>query len=177
MRRVRAAILDSQPFRVDFVQQVYLDADLEMQESGEIVFADRGRVKWQYRDPEVKVFILQKDRYLFYDRENNQLTRGKLGAGNEQLIWELLLAERPGAAVAWDPGQRLVRLRLAGEEGRELKVFVGADLLPRRVEQAAANEVTTVYLLGNYRRRVALAANEFELNVPADAEIIEEQLP
>ncbi|HOW45773.1 MAG TPA: outer membrane lipoprotein carrier protein LolA [Candidatus Aminicenantes bacterium] len=181
MRRVRAAILDSQPFRVDFVQQVFLDGELEMEESGEIVFADRGRVKWEYRRPESKLFLLEGGRYQYYDREANQLTRGTVGEGQQRLIWELLLAERPGAAVSWEPGQRLVRLRLdagaGGEEGQELKVFVGADFLPRRVEQSGADQVTTVYRLERYRRRVALQAGDLSLQVPADAEVVEDPLP
>jgi outer membrane lipoprotein-sorting protein len=181
MRRVRAAILDSQPFRVDFVQQVYLDGELEMEESGEIVFADRGRVRWEYRRPESKVFLLEGDRYQYYDRESNQLSRGTVGEGQQRLVWELLLSERPGAAVSWEPGRRLVRLRLDagadGEAAQELRVFVGADFLPRRVEQSGADQVTTVYRLERYQRRVALAAGEPSLQVPADAEIVEDPLP
>ena len=85
-QRVRARILQSQPFRVDFVQQVYVDEELTLKESGVIVFADREHVKWQYIDPEYKVFILEQGRYRFYDRENNQLLQGQLGERNEQLI-------------------------------------------------------------------------------------------
>lgn len=187
--RVRAAILQSQPFRVDFVQQVFVDEEMTLQESGVIVFADRERVKWQYLDPEFKVFILEKDRYRFYDRENNQMLRGRLGERDRQLVWDLLLADRPGGSASWDAARRTIRLRLddgsgaggpvgAGRYGpRELKIIVGADLLPQRVEQAEENGVTTVYGFRNYRRRVALAAGEFDLDLPADVEVIEEQVP
>ncbi len=178
LRQVRAAIVASQPFRVDFVQQVFIDGGLELQESGVIVFAHRERIKWEYLDPESKIFILEKDRYRFYDRENNQLLRGRVGESGEQLIWELLLAERPGAAVRWDAGTRAIFLSFQGQEGaQEVKVSVGADFLPQRVEQAAENEVTTVYLFRNYRRRVPLAPGEFDLDLPADVEIIEDQQP
>lgn len=181
LRRVRERILQSQPFRVDFVQQVYMDAELTLEESGVIVFADRERVKWQYLDPEFKVFILEKDRYRFYDRENNQLLRGVLGERNERLIWELLLSDRPGGAASWDARTRTIRLRLddgSGAEGaQELKILVGPDFLPQRVEQQAENEVSTVYVFRNYRSRVALAAGEFDLDLPADVEIIEDETP
>ena len=43
------------------------------------------------------------------------------------------------------------------------------------MEQAAENEVTTVYVFRNYRSRVTLAAGEFDLDLPADVEIIEER--
>ena len=92
---------------------------MTLEESGVIVFADRERVKWQYLDPEFKMFILEKDRYRFYDRENNQLLRGALGERNEQLIWELLLSDRPGSAASWDARTRTIRLRL--DDGSDAK--------------------------------------------------------
>ncbi len=178
MRSVRAAILASQPFRVNFVQQVFIDGALEMEESGIIVFAHRKRVKWEYLDPESKIFILEGDRYRFYDRENNQLLVGRVGTSGEQLIWDLLLAERPGGAVRWDAATRTVFLSVPGQDGaQQLKVLVGADFLPQRVEQAAENGVTTVYRFRDYRRRIAPAAGEFDLDLPADVDIVEEPLP
>jgi outer membrane lipoprotein-sorting protein len=181
LQRVRAAILQSQPFRVDFVQQVFVDEEMTLKESGVVVFADREHVKWQYLDPEFKVFILEKDRYRFYDRETNQLLRGRLGERDRQLVWDLLLSDQPGGSASWDAARRTIRLRLddgSGADGpRELKIFVGADLLPQRLEQAAENGVTTVYVFRNYRRRVALPAGEFDLDLPADVEVIEEQGP
>ena len=176
LKQVRARILSCQPFRVDFVQQVYIDEEMTIQESGVIVFADRNRVKWQYLDPTPKTFILENGGYRFYDPENKQLLRGRVGARGEQLIWELLFSDRPGNASRWDSRARTIRLALAGENGvQELEVTVGADLLPARVRQTAVNEVTTVYVFKNYRRRVALGAREFSLDLPADVEIIDEQ--
>jgi outer membrane lipoprotein-sorting protein len=175
LQRVRDKIIHSQPFKTDFIQQVYIDEEKTLEESGVIIFADRTRVKWQYLDPDTKTFILENGRYSFYDRENNQLMRGRIGARSEQLIWELLFSDKPGNASSWDARQRTIRLRLDGENGvQELKIKVGADNLPERVEQIAANDVTTVYLFRNYRSRITLAAGEFDLALGADVEIIEE---
>ncbi|MBN2344750.1 MAG: outer-membrane lipoprotein carrier protein LolA [Candidatus Aminicenantes bacterium] len=178
LQRLRGRILEMRPFRVDFVQQVFVDEELTLEESGVIVFDGRERVKWQYLEPESKTFILEGDAYRFFDRENNQLLRGRLGARHEQLIWELLFADRPGASWSCDERRRTLRLRLDGEYGvQELAVTVGADFLPERAEQTAENEVTTVYLFRDYRGRVALADDEFALDLPADVEIIEERAP
>jgi outer membrane lipoprotein-sorting protein len=175
LQRVRNKIIHSQPFKTDFIQQVYIDEEKTLEESGVIIFADRTRVKWQYLDPDAKTFILENGRYSFYDRENNQLMRGRIGARSEQLIWELLFSDKPGNASSWDARQRTIRLRLDGENGvQELKIKVGADNLPERVEQIAANDVTTVYLFRNYRSRITLDAGEFDLALGADVEIIEE---
>jgi len=175
LQRVRDKIIHSQPFKTDFIQQVYIDEEKTLEESGFIIFADRSRMKWQYLDPAVKTFILENGRYSFYDRENNQLMKGRVGARSEQLIWELLFSDKPGNASSWDAQQRTIRLRLNGENGvQELKIKVGADNLPERVEQSAVNEVTTVYLFSNYRSRITLASGEFDLALPGDVEIIEE---
>lgn len=175
LQRVRDKITRSQPFKADFIQQVFIDEEKTLQESGVIIFADRSRVKWQYLDPDVKIFILENGRYSFYDKENNQLMRGRIGEQSEQLIWELLFSDRPGNASSWDVRSRTIRLHLDGENGvQELKIKVGADYLPERVEQTAVNDVTTVYLFRNYRSRITLAAGEFALALPADVEIIEE---
>lgn len=178
LRQVRGRILQSQPFRADFVQRVIVDDDTTLEESGYIVFASRERVKWQYLKPEFKTFILDGDGYRFYDRENNQLLRGRLGERSRELVWEALFSDRPGQACRWDAGERSLTLALAGEGGiEELKIRVGADLLPRRIEQTAAGDVTTVYEFSRYRLRAALAPGEFDLDLPADVEIIEEQGP
>jgi len=175
LQRVRDKILHSQPFKTDFIQQVFIDEEKILEESGIIIFADRSRVKWQYLNPEAKIFILKDGNYNFYDRENNQLMRGRIGARSEQLIWELLFSDRPGNASSWDAQQRTIRLRLDGEGGvQELKIKVGTDYLPERVEQTAVNEVTTVYLFSNYRSRITLTPGEFDLALPVDVEIIEE---
>ncbi len=175
LQRVRDQITRSQPFKADFIQQVYIEEEKTMEESGFIIFAGRSRVKWQYLDPEAKTFILENGRYSFYDKESNQLMKGHIGARSEQLIWELLFSDRPGDASSGDARSRTIRLRLDGENGvQELKIKVGADDLPERVEQTAVNEVTTVYLFRNYRRRITLAHGEFDLDLPPDVEIIEE---
>jgi outer membrane lipoprotein-sorting protein len=178
LQRLRAKIVQSQPFKADFIQQVFVDEEKSLEESGIIVFADRGRVKWQYLDPTVKTFILENGRYRFYDQELNQLMRGRIGARSEQLIWDLLFSEKPGNASSWDPRSRTIRLRLDGENGvQELKITLGADSLPERVEQTAVNDVTTVYLFRNYQSHISLKSGEFELDLPANVEIIEEESP
>ena len=178
LRRVRARILQSQPFRADFVQRVFVDEEVTLEESGFIVFAHRDRVKWQYLEPEYKTFVLENGGYSFYDRENKQLLRGRLGERSRELVWELLFADRPGQSCRWDSRERTIRIALDGENGvEELRITVGPDLLPLRLEQTAVNDVTTVYEFRNYRPRIALSAGEFALDLPADVEVIEEQAP
>jgi outer membrane lipoprotein-sorting protein len=176
LEQVRARIIASQPFRTDFVQRIVIDGEVTLEESGFIVFADRGHVKWQYLRPDFKTFVLEDGRYRFYDRENNQLVKGSIDPGNERIIWDLLCSPKPGQASRWEERTRTILLTVnQGAEAQELKVKLGGDFLPERVEQTSADEVTTVYLFKNYRTGIALEAGEFAMDLPANVEIIEEE--
>jgi outer membrane lipoprotein-sorting protein len=173
--QLRAKITGSQPFKMDFVQQVFIDGSVSLEESGFIVFAERTRVKWQYLRPDPKTFILENGRYQFYDQENNQLLKGRVDQANEQIIWDILCSPQPGQVSRWDERTRTILLSVRESSGRqELKIKIAPDFLPERVEQTSANEVTTVYTFSNYRTRITLAAGEFSLNIPNGVEIIEE---
>jgi len=175
LEQMRARILASQPFKMDFVQQVFVDGEMTLEESGIIVFADRTRVKWQYLRPDEKTFLLENGSYQFYDRENNQLLKGKIDPGSEQVIWDVLCSPHPGQSSRWEERTRTIRLSVVDGAGRQdLKIKIGHDFLPERVEQTSASEVTTVYEFRNYRSRIALAAGEFQLQLPGDVEIIED---
>jgi hypothetical protein len=176
LEQVRAKIIGSQPFKTDFVQQVIIDGEMTLEESGFIVFADRNHVKWQYLRPDFKTFVLENGRYQFYDRENNQLVKGRIDPGNERLIWDLLCSEKPGQVGRWEERTRTILLTVnEGAFAQELKIKVGADFLPERVEQSSADEVTTVYLFTNYRTGIIPGAGEFALDLPASVEIVEEE--
>jgi outer membrane lipoprotein-sorting protein len=175
LEQVRAKIIASQPFKADFVQQVFIDGEMNLEESGFIVFADRARVKWQYLRPEFKTFILENGRYRFYDRENNQLLKGSIDPRNEQVIWDLLCSEKPGQVSRWEERTRTILLTVnEGDAAQKLKIKVGTDLLPERVEQTSDAGVSTIYIFSKYRTGITLEAGEFALDLPASVEIIEE---
>lgn len=176
LEQVRAKIISSQPFKTDFVQQVFIDGEMSLEESGFIVFANRAHVKWQYLHPDFKTFILENGRYQFYDKENNQLFNGRIDPKNEQLIWDLLFSQKPGQVSRWEERTRTILLSVNEGSGlQELKIKVGNDFLPERVEQTSANEVTTVYIFKKYVTNITIEAKEFALNLPANVEIIEEE--
>lgn len=161
---------------MNFVQQVFIDGEMSLEENGYIVFADRTQIKWQYLHPDMKTFILENESYRFYDQENNQLIKGRIDPGNEQIIWDLLCSPSPGQSSRWEERTRTILISVNDSSGRqELKVRIDAHFLPERVEQTSANEVTTVYIFSNYQTGITLADSEFSLNLPDNVEIIEEE--
>jgi outer membrane lipoprotein-sorting protein len=176
VEQVRAKIIGSQPFKTDFVQQVFIDGEITLEENGYIVFADKAHVKWQYLHPDFKTFILENGHYRFYDRENNQLLKGKIDPRNEQIIWDLLCSQKPGQASRWEERTRTILLTVnEGAAMQELKIKVGNDFLPERVEQTSADGVTSIYIFKNYLIGMTLETGEFSLDLPANVEIIEEE--
>jgi outer membrane lipoprotein-sorting protein len=176
LEQVRAKIISSQPFKTDFVQQVFIDGEMSLEESGFIIFADRAHVKWQYLRPDFKTFILENGRYRFYDKENNQLLKGNIDPRNEQIIWDLLCSPKPGQTSRWEERTRTILLTVNESSGwQELKIKVANDFLPERVEQTSANEVTNIYIFKKYLTGITLDAREFKLDLPDTVEIIEQE--
>ena len=102
IKRVRKSITDIQPFQVEFVHQVFIDEEKDFEESGEIVFVNPQQIKWHYRKPENKIFILEGSRYRFFIEESNQLLRGDVGKQNKQVIWQLLFSQEDGRNIQCD---------------------------------------------------------------------------
>ena len=69
-------------------------------------------LKWTYLDPDYKVWILIGDDYKFYDRENEQLTIGKIEKKNQKWIWQLLFSEEVSEFIRSDE--------------KKMKIFAGA---------------------------------------------------
>jgi len=78
IKTVRDSLNEIKPFKVNFTQQVYTDEELDIEESGEIIFKNDQLLKWTYLDPDYKVFLLEEDNYQFYDEDNQQLMIGKI---------------------------------------------------------------------------------------------------
>jgi len=171
--RVREAINRAKPFRVKFVQQVFDGSELEIEESGEIVFQDQQKLIWTYRQPDYKVFLLEGDRYRFYDQENGQLTIGKVKEKNEQWVWQLIFSDNLSPDITGDEKRRLIFIKNAAE-AIDVQILFGQDLLPIKVIQEDPSGAEVVYFFKDYQQKIAIAADTFTLVVPAGVEIIQD---
>lgn len=175
LKRVRDAITAIQPFKVDFVHQVFIDREKDYEESGEIVFENPQRLKWHYLKPESKIFILEGNRYQFYMEESNQLMRGEVGKKNEQMIWQLLFSENKGRDIHGDEKTRTIRIRNDSESNFvNIEIKIGDGDLPVNAVQIDPWGVKTVFQFAQYRKHYPLGPQEFELRLPKDVEIVDE---
>lgn len=171
--KVRDSISDIKPFKVNFTQQVFDEDELEIEESGEIIFKDRQTLKWTYLDPDYKVFLLIGDDYKFYDRDNEQLTIGKVKEKNRQWLWQLLFSEEMAGYI--EPDDKNMKVYLKSEpDNLDIEIQIGKNFLPVKAIQKDPSGATMVYHFKDYKKKIKLSDEIFKLEVPEDVDIVME---
>ncbi len=180
IKAVRDRLNRIKPFQVQFVQQVYSDEELDIEESGEILFKDDRRLRWTYLEPDTKVFLLLEDEYKFYDEENEQLTVGKIKDRSRQWIWQLFFSDDILRYIHTDPVPDKTRKKIYikkedSDEPLDIEILLNTDSLPVQVIQADPDTgVRMIFYFKDYKAKVKLPGDAFEINVPADTVIINE---
>jgi len=173
LKNVRDSINRIKPFKVDFVQQVYDEDQLEIEESGEVIYLDQDKLKWTYLEPDFKVFLLEKDTYKFYDQENEQLTIGQVKEKNRQWIWQLLFSDKIGDSIKVDESKKIIHIK-DDKEAMDIEIQVDQGFLPVKAVQNDPSGARLVYLFKNYKERIAISDEEFNLKVPEDVDVVME---
>jgi outer membrane lipoprotein carrier protein len=91
--KVQRSYHDVQAIRADFTQ-TYDTGGANRVESGTVVFARGGRMRWDYREPEKKVFLSNKKEVLLYLPEAGQLNRSSVKQSEDYRVPFRLLLSR-----------------------------------------------------------------------------------
>jgi outer membrane lipoprotein-sorting protein len=150
---------------------------LAIEESGEILFKDDRHLKWTYLKPDFKVFLLQEDDYQFYDEENGQIIVGKVKDRGRQWLWQLFFSEdilRYGYTAG--SGEKKIFIKKGGaEEPLDIEILLNNDYLPVQVIQQDPNTgARMIFYFKDYKEKIAIPGDAFELKVPTDVETVEE---
>ena len=174
LNKVRNSINSIKPFKVKFINQFLTENEVELEESGEVLFKDIRMLKWTYLDPDYKVWILIGDDYKFYDRENEQLTIGKIEKKNQKWIWQLLFSEEVSEFIRSD--EKKMKIFIKDEsESIDLEVSINKKFLPEKIIQIDPSGAKLVYYFKEYEKKIKIDDKEFELKVPENVDIIETQ--
>gem|GEM_PF-1215102 len=185
VKKVRLALNRIKPFQIHFVQQVYIDEQHEanipdIEESGEILFKNHHHLKWTYLKPDFKVFLLQEDDYQFYDEDNEQLTIGKIKDRSQQWIWQLFFSDDilKYTYEQVNGAQKTIFIKKEDDEQPlDIEIRLNKDFLPVRVIQEDPNTgVRMIFYFKDYKEKIKIPEDAFELNVPGDVEIIEGEI-
>lgn len=93
INRVEKSYHEVQAIRADFTQ-TYDSGGGSRVESGSVVFARGGRMRWDYREPEKKVFLSNRKEVLLYLPEEHQLNRSSVKQSEDYRVPFRLLLSR-----------------------------------------------------------------------------------
>lgn len=151
---------------------------------GEFFYTRPNQVRWEYLDPDRKVFVITEDRYTAYypalkRAEEVPIKKfvGKrlfrfLGVGQsiEDLgkYYDFALADKsdiPGTyLLLLTPRKKKLRDRVA-----EMKIWVdGENFLPSRLQYVEADGDTTLLSFTGMQSNIEVSASRFQLDLPQD---------
>jgi outer membrane lipoprotein carrier protein len=175
-------------FEADFVQR-YERRLLrrKVEEKGRVSVKKPGRMRWEYRSPEEKVFVTDGTRSYFYLPAENQVMvsespEGAMGM-EEGSPFELLagrarLGDRFIASLSSEPSARGgVVLRLDPRSPREEYDYVEIEAAPAdgsiaRVVLVDAASNRTEFLFDSVRENVGLPESLFRFAIPSGVEVV-----
>ncbi|MCP4220964.1 MAG: hypothetical protein GY765_40420 [bacterium] len=171
--RTRQALTRITPFKLHFVQQVFSDEQMDIEEEGEVLFKDKNTLKWTYLKPDYKVFLLEGKKYRFYDLENEQMIVGGIHQGR-QWIWRLLFSDGMIGFTRCDKKQGKIFIKKDDpEEPLDIVIRLDEHFLPVEVVQKdSITGIRMVYQFGKYVENTDIPKDAFQLTVPDDVEII-----
>lgn len=177
-----------QTLQADFTEN-YQGSGLGRTESGTLWLKKPGKMRWEYRSPEEKLFIGDgKDAWLYLPAEKQvrKSSMRKLEDLRSPLAFLLgktkLQKELQGLSFApdvqtWKPGNSILRGVPRGLEDRVRQVLL--EITPEhrisRILIYGADESITEYRFDDQKENVEIPDRRFRFTVPADAELVEQE--
>lgn len=172
LSELRSTLGAASPFMVDFRQEMMDNGHTELVEKGFFIYASPERMKWEYRDPETKIFILNRRKISFYDPLENQMSVGDVEKQNSQWLWQVLTDDQEEVTV--EENEKLRSFRISRKDDETVfTVFIGPNGLPERVIQLDSLGYEFRYFFSGYRLNCEIKEKDFELNPPEGVEIVE----
>lgn len=184
--RVQSSYHDVEAIRADFTQ-TYDTGGANRVESGTVVFARGGRMRWDYREPEKKVFLSNKKEVLLYLPEEGQLNRSSVKQSEDfRVPFRLLLSridlrkvfsrfEDADTQFQHPPGDRVIIAYPKNADKMGYKHVVmefGPEMDIRRLEIVYTNNTVMKFSFSHIDRNPTLTAAMFELTPPPGTQII-----
>jgi len=176
-----------QTLQADFTE-IYQGSGIERTESGTLWLKKPGKMRWEYRSPEEKLFVGDgKDAWLYLPAEKqvHKSSMKKLDDLRSPLAFLLgkakLEKELDGLSFApdvqpWREGDSVLRGVPKGLEDRVRQVLL--EITPEhwiaRILIYGVDESITEYRFSNLKENVAVQDRQFRFSVPGGAEVVEE---
>jgi outer membrane lipoprotein-sorting protein len=148
---------------------------MDIEETGEILFKDDLHLKWTYLYPDLKIFLIEKDLYKFYDEENEQLTIGKIKEKNKQWIWQLFFSDEIlQFTTTEEKSKRLFLRKEDSDPPLDIEIVLNSEYLPIKVIENNPSGIKMVFYFNNYKKQVKIPTGAFDLKIPKGVDIVYE---
>lgn len=170
-------------------EQIYYSSTVStpLREKGRFYFKKPDLMKWEYKEPEEKIFLYKEGLFQFYIPEDNQLIQSSISEeGHEAEILSVFSGKRQlkdHYAVEFSPfptdDQKAWQLKLNPKEEDEYSfILLEIDAKTWLIQKAiffdwAGNK--TEFKFSKIKTNARFRKNLFELNLPPGVEIIENQ--
>ena len=154
-------------------------------EQGSLLVKKPGKMRWEYKSPEKKLFVSDGKRIYFHDPAANQVTISDMPKGDEAASAALFLTGQgnltrdftasflDGASAA--DGAYAVRLqpRTRQPEYDWLEIVVDRDtLLIQTLTAAEKDGGRSTFLFSRFKENIGVGDKPFEFEIPRGAEVI-----
>ncbi len=156
-------------------------------EQGSVLVKKPGRMRWEYKTPEKKLFVSDGKRIYFYDPSINQVTISDMPQGDQAASAALFLTGKgsltrdftasflPADSGSSPAGAYALRLepRTPQAEYDWLEIVVDRDtLLIQRLTAAEKEGGRSTFLFSEFKENIGVADKPFEFEIPRGAEVI-----
>ena len=185
--RVENTLRSYQSFQADF-EQLYFSAtvSIPLHEKGKLYFKKPNLMKWEYQDPEEKVFLIKDDIFWDYNKEEKQLIKYDLTGGEHNSEVLSLLSGQVALLDHYtvelnpfpteNPHPVQIKLTPKDEETADTFLLLEIDEKSWFIQKLISFDWTgnkTEFRFSKIKTNINLPNRTFELRVPSDVEIIE----
>jgi chaperone LolA len=185
--RVENALRSYRSFQANF-EQFYYSATIStpLHEKGKLYFKKPNLMKWEYQDPEEKVFLIKDDLFWDYNKEEKQLIKYDLSQGEQNtevislLSGKISLLDNYFVELNPFPTENAntiqIKLTPKDEEFADTFLLLEIDEKTWFIQTLISFDWTgnrTEFRFSKIKTNVTLQNKTFELRVPPDVEIIE----
>jgi outer membrane lipoprotein carrier protein len=152
-------------------------------EQGSLLVKKPGRMRWEYKSPEQKLFVSDGARIYFHDVANKQVTVSEVPVGEQAASAALFLAGNGNLARDFSasfmegggPDSYALRLEPKSSEAEYdwLEIVVDRDTLRiQSITAAQQDGGRDTFEFSNLKENVGLADKTFEFKIPPGVEVI-----
>ena len=152
-------------------------------EQGTLQVKKPGRMRWEYKSPEKKLFVSNGSRLYFYDPENNQVTISEVPRGDQPASAAQFLSGRGNLTRDFDVSfieggsadTYALKLEPRTEQNQYDWLEIVVDRTTFRIRSLTAVEKQggrSTFLFSRFKENIGLSDNTFEFDIPRGTEVI-----